>query len=123
MTKRINGHVVRLAPLIKTLLQNRANQECLIRNLETKALEAPPALSNAIELAFILKPLNDEPLELLSEEAIIAWAEARRAAIGGASGAPENRLFESPQLTKYLEWLEEEDESDSDEEESDEEED
>ena len=52
-----------------------------------------------------------EPAEIVSEEAIEAWASSRRSAVNAlGAGHPENRFFEQPKTQEFLEWLAEEEE-------------
>ena len=59
---------------------------------------------NALRL--ILQTLHDE--EVLSEEAILAWAEQRK-----SESSEKAKLLELPSIQAFLEWLEESEEEDS----------
>ena len=65
---------------------------------------------------FLLQTLHDK--EVLSEEAVLAWAETRKSQEDKDS--PVAKLFQLQAVQDFLEWLEEEsEEEDSDDDDSD----
>jgi translation initiation factor eIF-2B subunit epsilon len=73
------------------------------------ALERGAVTSDKIApiFRFALQLLYD--MELVTEDAVLDWAEMRRSGEGGLS---EIALFNNPKMQEFIEWLEEEDEED-----------
>mmetsp|Transcript_27226 Transcript_27226/g.33648 ORF Transcript_27226/g.33648 Transcript_27226/m.33648 type:complete len:851 (-) Transcript_27226:58-2610(-) len=59
----------------------------------------------------ILKTLNDEEIDVVSDEAILKWASSKRE---GNSDGVEKSLFHQPFTQNFIQWLEQDSDSDSD---------
>lgn len=77
--------------------------------------EMGEVLSSGMSFRFLLTVLEDE--EVVSDEAIFAWADERQ----NDGDTPRGRLFRSKAVQEFLEWLREEsdEEDDSEDEDSD----
>ena len=126
--KLVSGFKVKLefwSPLLRKMSIGQPEEIAIIQGLEqaatsttTKGVDeltgVAQKLSSGLSFRFLLQTLHDE--EVLSEEALLAWAETRKAE---ADDTAVGKLFRMTSVQDFLEWLEEEDD---DEEESSEEE-
>jgi translation initiation factor eIF-2B subunit epsilon len=102
----------RWAPLLKKMGIGLDEEKSIVMGLETAALGGGgtgEALSTEPNFRFLLQTLHDE--EIVSEEAILAWAADRR------ETDPESdlgKLFNQQPIQDFLEWLNEESSSDED---------
>jgi translation initiation factor eIF-2B subunit epsilon len=71
-------------------------------------------LSNGMSFRFVLQTMHDE--EVLSEEALLKWADERKQEVGSVQQESSARLelFRSQPVQDFLEWLEEESEEEDD---------
>jgi translation initiation factor eIF-2B subunit epsilon len=84
-----------------------AEEIAIIHGLERAATAGTPAaekLSSGLSFRFFLQTLHD--VEVLSEEAILAWAEERKSE--PAKDTLVGRLFLLPSVQDFLEWLQDE---------------
>jgi len=80
-----------------------------------KSTEIAQKLRSGMAFRFFLQTMHDH--EVLSEEAILQWAEERRKAAsgGGDDEDPKQKLFQMQSVQDFLEWLEDDkDDSDDD---------
>lgn len=83
----------------------------------TTPSEMSQVLSSGMSFRLLLQMLHDE--EIVSEEAVLAWAADRKEQ-DGEKDTPRGRLFRLPPVQEFLDWLDEEsDEEDDDEDEED----
>jgi translation initiation factor eIF-2B subunit epsilon len=102
------------APLLQKLSMGQAEEKAIVYALERVAIAPGPVgdkLKSGLSFRFLLQTMHDQ--EVLSEEAILAWAEERKKE---PDDSPMGKLFHLASIQAFLEWLEEE----SEEEESDE---
>jgi len=76
--------------------------------------ELSEALSTGKSFRLLLQMLHDE--EIVSEDAVLAWAADRKEE-DGEKDSPRGRLFRLQPVQDFLEWLDEESDDDDDEEE------
>ena len=115
----LSKHLKTNGPLLEVLLKKRADQVKAIDKVEALALSASPFVNRTGGVRFLgaaaktLKLLYDA--DVLSEEAVIAWGQAKGAA---ANLDPDLDVRFLEKVKPFIDWLEEDSES---EEESDEE--
>jgi translation initiation factor eIF-2B subunit epsilon len=101
------------APLLQKLCMGVEEEGGILLALEATAVDGSSALSTKLSagMAFrlFLQTLHQE--DILSEEAILAWAEERRQE---DSSKPRAQLFHRKPVQDFLEWLAVESEDDSD---------
>ena len=109
------------APLLQKMSIGQEEEKSIVLALERVATtegEVGEKLSGGMSFRFLLQTLHDE--EIVSEEAILSWAEDRKS-------EPEDsqlgKLFRLQSIQDFLEWLEEESEDEDDDEEDDSEDD
>jgi translation initiation factor eIF-2B subunit epsilon len=108
------------APLLQKLSMGQAEEKAIVYALERVAIAPGPVgdkLKSGLSFRFLLQTMHDQ--EVLSEEAILAWAEERKQE---PEDSPMGKLFHLASIQAFLEWLEEESEEEEsgDEEEGDE---
>jgi len=79
--------------------------------------EIAQKLRSGMAFRFFLQTLHDQ--EVLSEEAILQWAEEHRTPGKYEKSDPKQAVFEMQSVQDFLEWLEEEEEDSSDDDDSD----
>mmetsp|Transcript_17929 Transcript_17929/g.49658 ORF Transcript_17929/g.49658 Transcript_17929/m.49658 type:complete len:1022 (-) Transcript_17929:284-3349(-) len=79
--------------------------------------EIAQKLRSGTAFRFVLQTLHDQ--EVLSEDAILAWAAERRNESSAGEDDPKQALFRMPSVQAFLEWLEEDDDDSSSDEEGD----
>ena len=97
------------APLLQKMSMGVPEEQGMIYALEELAVvedDTGKKLRSGNALRLILQTLHDE--EVLSEEAILAWAEQRK-----SESSEKAKLLELPSIQAFLEWLEESEEEDS----------
>jgi translation initiation factor eIF-2B subunit epsilon len=95
------------SPLLQKMCMGEAEEIAIIHGLERAATAGTPAaekLSSGLSFRFFLQTLHD--VEVLSEEAILAWAEERKSE--PAKDTLVGRLFLLPSVQDFLEWLQDE---------------
>ena len=100
------------SPLLQKMCMGEAEEIAIIHGLERAATAGtPPAekLSSGLSFRFFLQTLHDA--EILSEEAILAWADERKSEPDIES--PVGKLFRLPSVQDFLEWLQEDESEDS----------
>lgn len=116
----LKSQLKRWAPLLKKMSMGLDEEKSIVLGLERAATgggDMGETLSAEPNFRFMLQTLHDE--ELVSEEAILAWAAGRRA------DDPETdvgKLFNQEPTQEFLDWLDEDD-SDEEDDDSDEEDD
>mmetsp|Transcript_32702 Transcript_32702/g.54802 ORF Transcript_32702/g.54802 Transcript_32702/m.54802 type:complete len:152 (+) Transcript_32702:23-478(+) len=111
--------------LFQKLCVGVAEEVSIIYGLERAAATTTcRKLQSGMTFRFVLQTLHDE--EVLSEEAILKWAEERKqenddSPDDGDSSWSRVKLFHSQPVQDFLEWLEEESEEEEDESEDEEE--
>jgi len=114
----LKSKLERWAPLLQKMGIGIDEEKSIVKALETAAVgggDIGEALSAEPNFRFMLQTLHDE--EIVTEEAVLAWAADRR------ETDPESdlgKLFNQQPTQDFLEWLNE-DSSDEDDESSDEE--
>ena len=104
------------APLLQKMSMGVPEEQGMIYALEELAVvedDTGKKLRSGNALRLILQTLHDE--EVLSEEAILAWAEQRK-----SESTEKAKLLDLPSIQAFLEWLEESEEEDSSDEDDDE---
>lgn len=102
------------ASLLQKMSIGQPEEISIIHGLERAATAETPAankLSSGLSFRFLLQALHDE--EVLSEEALLAWAESRKSE--PSADTPIGKLFQLPSVQDFLEWLEEDSEDEDDE--------
>ena len=103
------------APLLQKMSIGIEEERAIISGLERVATtpNTPGAtkLGSGLSFRFLLQTLHDE--EVLSEEAILAWAGDRKEETNTES--PVYNLFQLTSIQDFLEWLEEESEEEEEE--------
>lgn len=118
------SHVEHWAPLFRKFSIGIEEEKSIVMALEKFATmpdEAGEYLSSGASFRFLLQTLHDE--ELVSEEALLSWAAARRRGLDdevntGARSAV-SQLFALQPVQDFLEWLEDESEEGSDDDDDD----
>jgi translation initiation factor eIF-2B subunit epsilon len=124
--KLVSGLKNKLAfwgPLLKKLSIGQAEELAIIHAIERAATSQNGdeltgmaiKLSSGLSFRFLLQTLHDE--EVLSEQALLAWAEQRKSE---PDSSPLGKLFRLQSVQDFLEWLEEGDEDDDDDDDDDE---
>lgn len=114
------GFLASWAPLLQKMSIGMDEEKAMIAALEKSATggdDMGEVLSTGMTYRFLLQTLFDE--EIVSEEAILAWAVERRAE---SDDSARVKLFQSKAIQDFLEWVAEESEDDSDDEDESEEE-
>jgi len=100
--------------LLQKLCHGEEEEQSLIMALETAANNehgvSGKLLKTEPSFRILLQTLHDE--EIVSEEAILAWATLRR---DGNSESPQGKLFAQESTQEFSVWLEEDSDDDSDE--------
>lgn len=110
----------RWAPLLRRFSIGVDEEKAIVLGLEKAATadsETGEVLSTGRSFRFLLQTLHDE--EIVSEDAILSWAEDRRAIDDVES--PVAKVFALQPVQDFLEWLAESEDEESDEEDEDDE--
>ena len=102
------------APLLQKMSITTEEEKGIVLALERCACEETEmgeVLSSGMSFRFLLTVLEDE--EVVSEEAIFAWADERQKE-GDDTSSPRGQLFRSKAVQEFLEWLREEESDDDD---------
>jgi translation initiation factor eIF-2B subunit epsilon len=105
----------RWAPLLRRFSIGVDEEKAIVLGLEKAATadnETGEVLSTGRSFRFLLQTLHDE--EIVSEDAILSWAEDRRAIVDVDS--PVAKVFALQPVQDFLEWLAESEDEESDEE-------
>mmetsp|Transcript_9050 Transcript_9050/g.22900 ORF Transcript_9050/g.22900 Transcript_9050/m.22900 type:complete len:907 (-) Transcript_9050:52-2772(-) len=100
------------APLLQKLSIGIEEEQGIIHGLEAAAIdgtEVSQRLQKGMTFRFLLQTLHDE--DILSEDAILAWAEERKKE---PDSSPTGKLFQTQPVQDFLEWLEDDDGDDDD---------
>lgn len=100
------------APLLQKLSIGIEEEHGIIHGLEaaaTDGTEIAQRLQKGMTFRFLLQTLHHE--DVLSEDAILAWAEDRKKE---SDSSPTGQLFRTQPVQDFLEWLEEDDDGDDD---------
>lgn len=109
------------APLLEKMSNGLEDQKAIILGLENCAVgddEMGQVLSTGMTFRLFLQHMHDE--EIVSEDAIFAWAEDRKEE---PKDSPRGKIFNMSLIQEFLEWLEDDDDEEESEEESEEDED
>ena len=110
------------SPLLEKMSIGLEEEKSIILGLETCAVgdgDIGQVLSTGMTFRFFLQLLHDE--EIVSEEAVFAWAADRKEEI---DDSPRAKIFNMNPVQEFLEWLEDDDdEEDSDSDDDDDEDD
>lgn len=124
VVSEFKSHLEHWAPLLRKMSIGLDEEKAIIAALERCALmenEMGEYLSTGASFRFLLQTLHDE--EIVSEDAILAWAMDRRNQAEDDRESALSKLFLLKPVQDFLEWLEEESEEESDDEDESEEDD
>lgn len=99
------------APLLEKMSNGLDDQKAIILGLENCAIgedEMGQVLSTGMTFRLFLQHMHDE--EIVSEDAIFAWAADRREE---PKDSPRGKIFNMSLIQEFLEWLEDDDEEES----------
>ena len=102
--------------LLRALVQDVKDEVALVEAVEDHVLRAECATTLYPVFRLILQLLYDE--ELVTEDALMKWIQARE---DEDAGTPRGALFRQPQVQAFVEWLQEEEEEDDEDEDEDDE--
>lgn len=121
LVKDFKSSLKHWSPLLEKMSIGLEEEKAIILGLESSATnddEMSRVLSTGMTFRFFLQLMHDE--EIVSEEAIFAWADERKLE---SSDTPKGKLFNTKPVQEFLEWLQEDEEEDSDEDDDEEDED
>jgi len=123
MLRKLCRGVVEEVAVLEALEQAATVDELETSSTTTSTTEEIRAIARKLRsgmaFRFVLQTLHDK--EVLSEEAILKWAEAHRSREDDDvdDDDPKRALFRMQSVQDFLEWLEEDDDDDSDDSDSD----